>query len=143
MHQSFIENLKDQTNKFFALHWNKNLLGDAPQWSEVHTDFSKSIPSYDKQGVYAFIKEEEVTYIGVGTSRGSGRYKGNGLSARVMKYCRYIDKNTYGPVDERLKEAGAIMTIGFEQEHAYIANSLEIYLISRLHPKYNFIKVGM
>jgi len=40
MHSSLIEKLKDQTNIFFSLHWNKGLLGDAPQWSEVHTDFS-------------------------------------------------------------------------------------------------------
>lgn len=143
MHQPLITDLIKKTNDFFSMHWNTNLLGDSPTSSAVHTDFSKSIPNYNKQGVYAFIKENEVTYIGVGTSRGSGRYKGNGLSARVMKYCRYIDKNTYGPVNERLKDAGTIMTIGFEQKYAYIANSLEIYLISRLHPKYNFIKVGM
>ena len=60
-----------------------------------------------------------------------------------MKYCRWIDKEIYGPIDERLKKAGAIVTIDFEQDHAYIANALEIYLISRLNPKYNFIKVGM
>lgn len=114
-----------------------------PRWSAINSNFSKSIPNYDKQGVYVFVKENEITYIGVGTSRSFGRYKGNGLSVRVMKYCRWIDKETYGPVDIRLKEAGALVTIGFELEHSYIANSLEIYLISRLHPKYKFIKVGM
>lgn len=86
MHQPLITDLIKKTNDFFSMHWNTNLLGDSPTWSAVHTDFSKSIPNYNKQGVYAFIKENEVTYIEVGTSRGSGRYKGNGLSARVSIY---------------------------------------------------------
>lgn len=137
-----LENLLAYTDNFFQNHWNEAKLGFRTVWSAIHTDF-RQIPNYDKQGVYAFVKGEEITYIGVGTSRGGGIYRGNGLSSRVMKYCRWIDKEIYGPIDERLKEAGAIVTIGFEQDHAYIANALEIYLISRLNPKYNFIKVGM
>ena len=139
-----LENLRAFTEVFFGNHWKKEKLGLAPSWSAIHTDFRK-IPNYDKQGVYAFVKGDEITYIGAGTSRGGGIYRGNGLSARVMKYCRWIDKSKdiYGAVDDRLKEAGAIVTIGFEQEHAYLANALEIYLISRLHPKYNYIKTGM
>lgn len=138
-----ILNLLKNTDYFFRDHWNDKTLGKHPQWSNIHTNFNQSIPNYDKQGVYAFVKGDEITYIGVGTSRGSGRYRGNGLSARVMKYCRWLDKETYGPIDERLKDAGALVTIGFEQEHAYLANALEIYLISKLQPKYNYIKVGM
>ena len=139
-----LENLLEYTEDFFQNHWNGEKLGLPPSWSSIHTDFRK-IPNYDKQGVYAFVKDDEITYIGVGTSRGGGLYRGNGLSARVMKYCRWIDKsnNIYGPIDARLKEAGAIVTIGFEQDHAYLANALEIYLISRLQPKYNYIKTGM
>lgn len=142
MSESTLSNLILNTQAFFKIHWNETILGMPPQWSAIHNDFRK-IPNYDKQGVYAFVKGEEITYIGVGTSRGGGIYRGNGLSARVMKYCRWLDKETYGPIDERLKDAGALVTIGFEQEHAYLANALEIYLISKLQPKYNYIKVGM
>ncbi|EXC35659.1 hypothetical protein J472_4418 [Acinetobacter baumannii 18689] len=50
-----------------------------------------------------------MTYIGVGTSRGAGRYRGNGLSARVMKYCRWNeDKTEYIAIDPRLKDAGSM-----------------------------------
>lgn len=142
--KSRLKNLIALTEIFFQNHWNEKKLGLPPSWSSIHTDFRK-IPNYDKQGVYAFVKDDEITYIGVGTSRGGGLYRGNGLSARVMKYCRWIDKpnNVYGPIDVRLKEAGAIITIGFEQNHAYLANALEIYLISRLQPKYNYIKTGV
>ncbi|MCL6237707.1 MULTISPECIES: GIY-YIG nuclease family protein [Acinetobacter] len=143
-HKAGLENLIVCTEVFFQNHWNGKKLGLPPSWSAVHTDFRK-IPNYDKQGVYAFVHGNEITYIGAGTSRGGGLYRGNGLSARVMKYCRWIDKsnNIYGPIDDRLKEAGAIVTIGFEQEYAYIANALEVFLISRLKPKYNVIKTGM
>ncbi len=50
---------------------------------------------------------DEITYIGVGTSAGGGLYRGNGLSARVMKYCRWIDKLKVFmvPIDERLKRS--------------------------------------
>ena len=139
-----VEKPRAFTKFFFENHWKDEKLGLAPSWSAIHTDFRK-IPNCDKQGVYAFVKGDEITYIGIGTSRGGGLYRGNGLSARVMKYCRWIDKpkGIYGAVDDRLKEAGAIVTIGFEQEHAYLANALEIYLISKLLPKYNYIKVGM
>jgi hypothetical protein len=139
-----LDNLIKETRRFFELHWTKEIIGYPPEWSSIHTDFRK-IPNYDKQGVYAFVKDYEITYIGVGTSRGGGLYRGNGLSARVMKYCRWIDKpnNIYGPIDARLKEAGAIVTIGFEQNCAYLANALEIYLISKLQPKYNIVRTGM
>lgn len=137
-----LENLKKYTSIFFENHWDKNLLGEQPVWSKIHTDFSKSIPNFDKQGVYAFVMEDNITYIGVGASRCSGLYRGNGLSARVMKYCRYVD-GVYSAVDERLKEAGALITMGFDVENAYMAHSLEVYLISKLEPKYNIVKAGM
>ena len=76
--------------------------------------------------------------------RGAGRYRGNGLSARVMKYCRWNeDKTEYIAIDPRLKDAGSIITIGFERDRAYLANALEIFLISKLQPVHNVVKVGM
>ncbi|MGE8646249.1 hypothetical protein [Acinetobacter vivianii] len=141
MSSSTLSILHSLTQQFFEQYWNNEKLGDAPVWSNVHTNFGK-IPNYDKQGVYAFVKGEEITYIGVGASKVSGQYQGHGLSNRFQKYCRWIDEanNIYGAVDERLKEAGAVSTIGFEQEHAHLAYALEIYLISRMQPLHN--KVG-
>jgi len=77
-----LENLRHFTEVFFGNHWKEEKLGLAPSWSAIHTDFRK-IPNYDKHGVYAFVKGDEIIYIGVGTSRCGGLYRGNGLSARV------------------------------------------------------------
>ncbi|WP_457795249.1 hypothetical protein, partial [Acinetobacter baumannii] len=72
------------------------------------------------------------------------RYRGNGLSARVMKYCRWNeDKTEYIAIDPRLKDAGSIITIGFERDTAYLANALEVFLISKIQPVHNVVKVGM
>ena len=143
MNHPTINELLLSTELFFNQHWNTAELGEYPKWSDPHFNFGK-IPNYDKQGVYAFVKDDLITYIGVGTSRGSGRYRGNGLSARVMKYCRWNeDKTEYIAVDPRLKEAGSIITIGFERDTAYLANALEIFLISKLEPIHNLVKVGM
>ncbi|HGH3667568.1 TPA: hypothetical protein ACJK7M_003546 [Acinetobacter baumannii] len=35
------------------------------------------------------------------------------------------------------------LTIGFERDRAYLANALEIFLISKLQPVHNVVKVGM
>lgn len=137
---STLSNLLKYTTLFFELHWDEEKLGKAPIWSERH-NLIGTMPYFDKQGVYAFVQGSEITYIGVGASRGSGRYRGRGLSARVQTYFRYVD-GVYQPVDPRLKEAGELVAIGFEIDTSYLANALEIYLIGKLHPKYNFIKSG-
>lgn len=143
MEDPTLNELIRNTELFFEHHWNVDLLGKPPEWSPVHFNFGK-IPNYDKQGVYAFIKGDLVTYIGVGTSRGTGRYRGNGLSARVMKYCRWNeDKTEYIAIDPRLKDAGSIITIDFERDTAYLANALEVFLISKIQPVHNVVKVGM
>jgi excinuclease UvrABC nuclease subunit len=134
--------LESLTTEFFSRHWNTSeIKSPPPVWSERYI-FIGSLPSYDKQGVYAFITAEgEVTYIGVGTAKGGGRYKGHGLGARFQAYTRVIN-DAHSPTDDRLKEAGGIITIGFEPEYAYIANALELFLINRLNPKYNINKPG-
>lgn len=46
-----------------------------------------------------------------------------------MKYCRWNeDKTEYIAIDPRLKDAGSIITIGFERDTAYLANALEVFL---------------
>ncbi len=68
MENPTVENLKVLTQEFFSLHWNAVLLGsDYPEWSDIY-EFTGSMPNHDKQGVYAFVKNGVVTYIGVGAS---------------------------------------------------------------------------
>ncbi|WP_160246240.1 GIY-YIG nuclease family protein [Acinetobacter indicus] len=134
--------LKLKTMQFFKLYWNVVELGEAPTWSEKDTEF-RQIPNFNKRGVYAFVKDSEITYIGVGASKnGTGRYENHGLSKRFNKYCGWVDKpnNIFGVKDERLKDAGAVITLGFEPEHAHLAYALENYLIDQLKPIHN--KVG-
>lgn len=133
-----IENLLVSTQHFFSRHWNRQSIGhEPPQWSSpfpIKEDCP--IPNHDKQGVYAFVKGNVVTYIGVGTSKGYGLYRGHGIGKRFQAYAKYVD-GQYQAVDERLKEAGKAMTIGFDINEAYLANALELYLIAKLNPKYN------
>ena len=132
-----VENLLVWTHHFFERHWNLPLIGiKPPKWSEPTPVKEPFPPNGNKQGVYAFVKGNIVTYIGVGTSKGSGLYRGHGIGKRFQSYAKYVD-GQYQAVDERLKEAGRAMTIGFEIEEAYLANALELFLIAKLNPKYN------
>ena len=100
------------------------------------------MPNHDKQGVYAFVSESGlINYIGVGNSRGTGRYTGHGLGRRFQAYSRVLG-GAHAPTDPRLKQAGGIMTIGFSQEVAYLASALELYLVGRLHTQHNAHRPG-
>ena len=135
-----LQDLLDLTKSFFHLHWNSVELGNPPNWSELFSNFVR-MPNYLKAGLYAFVKNNEITYIGVGASKGGGIYPERGLSRRFQSYVKVNkEKNEPYIVDVRLQEAREVVTIGFESEHAYLAYGLEAFLISRLNPKYN--KVG-
>jgi len=131
------EILEELTEDFFAKHWNVDLIDLAPPvWSKLY-EFDGSLPNYDKQGVYCFVKSGEITYIGVGaSSNGKGKYAGHGLGKRFQSYSR-VRNGRHMPIDPRLIEAGAMLTIGFEPEHAYLAYALEMYLLSKIETKYN------
>lgn len=134
------DNLIELTEDFFKLHWDEIQLGTPPIWSEAFSDFIR-MPNYLKAGVYAFLKDKEVTYIGVGASKGGGIYPDRGLSRRFQSYVK-VDKESKKPyiVDQRLKDSGTVVTIGFESQYAYLAYGLEAFLISRLNPIHN--KIG-
>ncbi len=136
-----IENLKNLTDKFFSMHWYERIIGiKPPTWSELYT-FEGSLPNYNKQGVYVFIKGQHITYIGVATSNGTGIYRGHGLGKRFQAYTKVIN-NKHTPTEKRLIDAGAMLTIGFEQEQAYLANALELFLIGRLNTEHNLNRPG-
>lgn len=142
MNTATLIELQLKTIQFFNMYWNTAELGEAPTWSEKDTEFRK-IPNYNKRGVYAFVKDSEITYIGVGASKvGTGKYQNHGLSDRFSRYCGWIDKpnDIYGAKDQRLKDAGAVITLGFEPEHAHLAYALENYLIDQMKPIHN--KIG-
>ena len=136
-----IENLQLLTSEFFQKHWNEQYLCEKhPNWSDVYR-FKGSVPNHDKQGVYAFVKEEIVTYIGVGTSQGSGKYTGHGIGKRFQAYTKVVN-DAHTPADPRLIDAGAMITIGFNKSHAYLANALELFLIGRLNTEHNANRPG-
>src|SRR5690606_6946554 len=104
-------------------------------------DFNGTIHNHDKQGCYALIKNNEIIYIGVGISKGSGIYKNHGLGYRLKRYLK-VNKNLqqnpnkYLPT-ENWQELTGILTIGFPNEHFCLASALEIYLVYHLNPIQN------
>ena len=135
--ESTLENLKNQTKLFFTQHWNDEYIReDHPEWSDLYY-FDGSLPNYDKQGVYAFVKGDEVTYIGVGaSSNGTGPYAGHGLGKRFQSYSRVI-AGKHTPTDQRLVDAGSMTTIGFTPKTSYLAYALEMFLIARIKTLHN------
>lgn len=59
--------------------------------SEVSSDFVRT-PNYLKAGIYAFVKDEEIIYVGVGASKGGGIYPDRGLSRRFQFSIRVVDR---------------------------------------------------
>lgn len=134
--------LKKHTRDFFKLHWNdQHIEIPAPKWSKEWT-LSGAAPNYDKQGVYAFVKEGEIIYIGSGASRGKKGYEGHGLGARIGGYVRVTKEGQYRAHDKRLEEAGALVTIGFPPGYGHIAIALEYYLLARIPTKHNSNRPG-
>ncbi|MEJ2612048.1 MAG: hypothetical protein P8179_18740 [Candidatus Thiodiazotropha sp.] len=129
------------THSFFEKHWCED--EEIPQWSDSW-DWKDSVPNHDKSGVYALIAEDkEVVYIGVGASRGGGRYKNHGLSYRLLNHVITTDKNEgrgHYKAQDRWKDIKGIYTIGFPEEYSYISLALEDYLIAKLQPKININK---
>lgn len=120
-----VGNLVALTRQFFAKHWNADTIGCAAPECSGKYRFVGSLPNYDKKGVYAFVRGDQVTYIGVGASKGGGPYRGHDLGSR-FKACTKVIDDARTPVDPRLVDAGAMVTIGFYVDHAYLANALEL-----------------
>ena len=137
MESATVDNLKNLTEDFFSKHWGSEIINSSyPVWSDLY-QFNGSLPNYDKQGVYAFVKNGEVTYIGVGaSSNGTGRYAGHGLGKRFQSYSK-VEGGRHVPTDSRLIDAGAMMNIGFEPELSYLAYALEMYLVGKIATEHN------
>ena len=136
-----LEDLNAHTAEFFTRHW-KEPLGEQPKWSSKW-QFCGSIPNNGMQGCYAILNGEEIIYVGLGAGYGTDRYQHAGLGQRLHNYWRVHpsgeykgDDRLYIPV-ENWQEATAIVTLGFEPVHSYLAHSLEQYLIRELNPDRN------
>lgn len=147
----YLTNITDASNRFFNLHWPANW-GASPQWS-LPWDLVGEMTNVNRQGVYVLLNNNhEVIYIGVGASFGRGRYEGFGLGARISK--KYIRKapNQQGvPVLQRRyipsrewenRHLSTIATIGFEGNQAYLAYSLEAFLLAEFLPPFNIVRAA-
>lgn len=145
--------LKKESDEFLKLHWNQekiNIELKENQWDWMPWKLSGEIPNGKEQGCYALLSNENVIYIGVGASRGSGIYAGCGLGARVTKYFRLIKgqdcpigKRVYEPA-EKLKGENIteVLTIGFPKHYGYLSLALESFLLNRLETALNVARPG-
>jgi len=134
--------LKTHTRDFFSSHWNEEEIGiPAPEWS-TEWSLEGPAPNHNKQGVYAFLKSDSVTYIGSGAGKGKKGYEGYGLGSRIGGYVRLISKGKYRAHDKRLADSGSLVTIGFPSGYGYLAISLEYYLLSRMATALNRNRPG-
>lgn len=139
---SSVKALIRHTADFFNLHWNSSQIADeAPLWSAPWL-LEGAAPNFNRQGVYAFVKGAEVTYIGSGTGKGKKGYEGHGLGARLGSYIRVAEVGRYYAIDPRLEEADHVLTIGFPQGYGHIAVALEYYLLARMPTRFNQNRPG-
>ena len=142
--------VEDATKAFFSLHWNNDQLGDIelPK-SWLSYGFVGAVPFGNCQGCYALIKDDEVIYIGLGASRGEGIYEGHGIGARLNNHVLSWDKSVSAEVKDRVyrpqekwADVSEIFTFGFPPGFGYLACSFEAYLISKLEPVRNVVKIS-
>lgn len=134
-----VKALKEHTKKFFDLHWNSaQIENQVPKWSNPWR-LEGAAPNYNRQGVYAFVKDGRITYIGSGIGKGKKGYEGHGLGARIGSYVRVVRQGLYTAKNEHLAEADYLISIGFPPGYGHMAAALEYYLLARmptLHNKY-------
>ena len=138
----------DHTREFMQRHWDQTILKTKqPQW-EGPWKFEGPLLVGDKQGCYAVEKDSQIIYIGSGVSRGGGIYEGYGIGARIghiivwdKSVSRTIMTRLYKP-RPKWEGISGIYTIGFDMEFAYLALSLEAYLISRMTPERNAVRTS-
>jgi hypothetical protein len=118
------------TDEFFKLHW--LIPGETPpEWSSEPYTGTGFIPFGKLPGCYALLRGVgEVVYIGSGVSRGSARYQGWGLAARLRQYTRRDPAAGDDRWSFRYGHTG-VHTIGFPPNRAYLVLALEMFLISR------------
>jgi hypothetical protein len=128
------------TKRFFDTHW--GIAFPPPTWN-FSWDWVGPIPNYQLGGLYALFVGEELVYIGLGASRGGGRYQDSGISRRLGAHVYRVAPpgDKYVP-RERWEQLGVTMvaTLGFLADYNYLAPALEDYLIGKLSPCENAMK---
>ncbi|MHA6205465.1 hypothetical protein ACXU4B_13645 [Dyella soli] len=133
-----IQSLEKKTGEFFLRHWANTGLS-IPEWQCWDDFLHAPVPSYNLGGCYALFQGSSLIYVGSGISRGSGRYRDQGISTRMMKHVYSTDRDKPGmyKLCDKWAAVTAIFTIGFPNECAYLAVALETYLIRELGPPRN------
>lgn len=128
--------LEKRTKKFFKEFFNEDLIKNQPKWSKEKWSFEGTLPNNDKRGLYAHLKENEVTYIGLGIGKS---YDNSGIGSRVSKYWKKSDN--YSSENQKyiptVESVDAIITLPFDDNNFYLAAALEVYLIKKLKPMKN------
>lgn len=132
------------TANFFKMHWGQS--NPPPEW-DFSWQWKGSVPNFMLGGVYALFKGDDLIYVGLGSSRGSGRYMDRGISRRLMAH---VYRNapegsevSYVPRERWDKDHAGIdlvATLGFHIELNYLAPALEDYLIGRIELPENSMK---
>ncbi|MAL99667.1 MAG: hypothetical protein CL583_14585 [Alteromonadaceae bacterium] len=140
--------VKAFTDEFFRRHWPVSE-AEMPVWN-MPWSLVGTLPGHNMQGIYVLLgAHDEVLYIGVGASLGGGGYVGHGLGSRTSKYVRtaegqrgvsvadrkYVPKGKWA--DLRLSK---IVTLGFNQDYAYLAYGLEAFLLREIETPNNKIR---
>ena len=62
------QELDKATEDFFKMHWNSDVikLNKTWNWEWVEYDLIGTMCNHDKQGCYAFLKDQKIVYVGLG-----------------------------------------------------------------------------
>ncbi|WP_147270469.1 hypothetical protein [Halomonas sp. DQ26W] len=136
------------SDEFFRRHWPLSE-AEVPSWNSPW-NLVGTLPGHNKQGIYLLLGgHDEVLYIGVGASLGSGKYTGYGLGARTNQYFRMAEGQRGVPVKNRRyapkkkwadRGVSQVVTLGFHQDYAYLAYGLEAFLLREIETPYNKVR---
>jgi hypothetical protein len=93
-------------------------------------DWPKPWPNSDLPGVYIFLQDEEIMYIGKASCE-------HVLGARLGAYFKRASNGEATLKDKRCEGVHSVVTIGILKSHAFEASALEEFLISMLGPVVN------
>lgn len=135
-----IQDLERATVEFFKAHWVEDRLGPAPLWVSWQPFLHGPAPNHEHGGCYAIFFGANLAYVGLGASRGGGKFREHGISRRLTAHVIRKDRvrdGDWGELCEQWAECTAIHTIGLPRTE-YLAAALESYLIRELSPPRNF-----
>ena len=129
-----LDQVRSETTEFFGLHWPQEW-GPAPQWSD-RWDLTTGSKDNERAGCYLLIDSKgALVYIGKASQRSSDGSLARRLLGHVIRPIR-----RGGPYEIKIDKwptVTDIHTLAFEEDRAYLAVSLEAFLIRRLKPERN------